>query len=302
MDTKKLIHLIALVEEKNFSRAAVRVNLTQSALTRSIQTLENELDVRLVERNTNNVTLTPAGKKVFQKAKDIVGDLVMMTQELEYIRTGAGGCINMGVGPFPAATFIPDIVSEMMSEKKNVKFNSIVNNWRNLLRSLINDEIEFFISDTRDIPRDGRFKIIPLTTQFLSFYVGKDHPISEENSSVPEDLARYPLISVSLPEILRKMIREFIGCESNSDCISLYCDSPQMLEKIAIKTNAVMITSHMSLIEKDSLNDFTEIRFEGARNFLFAEIGICYFRDKTLSPVSEFFINKVLQKFSTGNL
>lgn len=302
VDTRKLVHLIALVEEKNFSRAALRVNLTQSALTRSIQTLETELNVRLVERNTNNVALTPAGKKVFQMAKDIVSNLLSMSQELEYIRSGTGGCINMGIGPFPAATFIPELVADVMSEKINVRFNTIVNNWRNLLKSLNNDEVDFFISDTRDVPRDGRYEIVPLTNQFLSFYVGKKHTLYNQEVTDRKTLSQFPLISVSLPEILKSMIKEFVGCHKNKDCISLYCDSPTMLEKIAIKTNSVMITSHMSLIEKGSIDVFRELKFEETRNFLFAEIGICFLKDKPLSPINDFFISKVLSKFSTNNI
>ncbi|MEJ0048830.1 MAG: LysR family transcriptional regulator [Rhodospirillales bacterium] len=51
MDLKKLGHAVVLEEERNFARAAARVHITQSALSRSIQALEAELGVRLFDRD-----------------------------------------------------------------------------------------------------------------------------------------------------------------------------------------------------------------------------------------------------------
>jgi hypothetical protein len=59
VNLRQLAHLTALAEEGSFSRAAERLHLTQSALSRSVQTLEDELGARLIDRAGKRSTLTP---------------------------------------------------------------------------------------------------------------------------------------------------------------------------------------------------------------------------------------------------
>ena len=61
MDLKRLKHITVLAEERNFSRAAERVNLSQPAFSRSVQAAEAELGLRLFDRGGAQVTCTTAG-------------------------------------------------------------------------------------------------------------------------------------------------------------------------------------------------------------------------------------------------
>ena len=71
MNLERYDHIIALAEEKNFSRAASRAYISQPALSRSIQTLEQELGTVLVIRDRKNARLTPAGEVVLNYARQM---------------------------------------------------------------------------------------------------------------------------------------------------------------------------------------------------------------------------------------
>lgn len=72
LDIRSLRYFVAAAEELNFTRAAARLFVAQQALSREIQRLEARLGVRLFERTTRRVTLTPAGQDLLGRARDLV--------------------------------------------------------------------------------------------------------------------------------------------------------------------------------------------------------------------------------------
>ncbi|HEY2272259.1 MAG TPA: LysR family transcriptional regulator, partial [Jatrophihabitantaceae bacterium] len=69
MELRHLEHFLAVAEEHNFTRAAARIHLVQSALSVSIQSLEHELGARLFDRTTHRVKLTAAGEALVAEAR-----------------------------------------------------------------------------------------------------------------------------------------------------------------------------------------------------------------------------------------
>ena len=74
-DTHELESFVAVAEELNFSRAAARLHMSQPPLSRQIQSLEVKLGVRLLDRNTRAVSLTPAGALYLQDARQVLTQL-----------------------------------------------------------------------------------------------------------------------------------------------------------------------------------------------------------------------------------
>ena len=72
MNLKHLAHWLALAETGSFSRAAEKLHITQSALSRSIQVLEEELGGPLVDRIGKKNELTPLGQSVLERARPIL--------------------------------------------------------------------------------------------------------------------------------------------------------------------------------------------------------------------------------------
>jgi DNA-binding transcriptional LysR family regulator len=75
VELRQLDHFVAVAEEHNFTRAARRVHIVQSALSTSIRGLEKELGTPLFRRNARQVTLTPAGEVMLDRARQVLKDV-----------------------------------------------------------------------------------------------------------------------------------------------------------------------------------------------------------------------------------
>ena len=83
MNTDQLKSFIQVAENLNFARAAEILKITQSAVSRQIHSLEDELGTKLLHRTTRTVTLTPAGISFLEDAKNVMGRLKVAEQKIQ---------------------------------------------------------------------------------------------------------------------------------------------------------------------------------------------------------------------------
>ena len=109
MNIRSLEHLLALAETGSFSKAAERCFLTQSALSRSIQTLESDLGGKLLDRIGKRNELTPLGQQVVERSRGIVRDAAELKRSAELLQDGAG-LIRVGLGSGPGALLMQPLM------------------------------------------------------------------------------------------------------------------------------------------------------------------------------------------------
>lgn len=96
MDLRQLRYLVALAEERNFTRAAARAHIAQPALSQQIRRLEDELGLPLVERTTRQVTITHAGQLLVARARRILAEVEAAEAELLGVRGLERGRVTVG--------------------------------------------------------------------------------------------------------------------------------------------------------------------------------------------------------------
>ncbi len=98
MNLRHLEHWLALAETGSFSRAAEKLHITQSALSRSIQALEEELGGPLVDRIGKRNELTPLGQSVLERARRIVHEAAELKQGAAVLQEGVWASCGSGWG------------------------------------------------------------------------------------------------------------------------------------------------------------------------------------------------------------
>ena len=99
MNLRFLRTFVAIADNAGFARAAERLNLTQSAASRQIQVLEDELGLRLFARIGRSVRLTPAGEDLLVRSRQLLFDAEALGQRASALKTGEVGVLRVGATP-----------------------------------------------------------------------------------------------------------------------------------------------------------------------------------------------------------
>jgi len=109
-------HFIAVAQELHFRRAAELANVAQPALSRSVQTLENELGVQLLERNNRNVRLTAAGKEFLAGCTDIIDTMETTISKSIRARQSEFGGLNVGYTYIAMCGILPKLLTKFEAQ------------------------------------------------------------------------------------------------------------------------------------------------------------------------------------------
>ena len=110
-EVRQLEHFVAVAEELNFTRAAARLHLVQQAVSGSIAQLESRLGVRLLERSTRRVRLTPAGRDFLDHARGTLAAVDEAVRAAELHADGRAGSLRIGLCATGGLEFTPQLLA-----------------------------------------------------------------------------------------------------------------------------------------------------------------------------------------------
>lgn len=141
MDFHKLKAFVAVVEECNISRAAIRMNMQQPPLTRIIQQLEQELGAILLKRLPRGVEVTEAGKALYQEALTILAHAQAIPKRVQNIAQGLEGQINIGfTNSVGLHSFLPALLRQFREAFAAVSIHLEEDGSNSLIDSIINEK------------------------------------------------------------------------------------------------------------------------------------------------------------------
>lgn len=287
MDLRKLKHLVALSEEKNFGRAANRVHLSQPAFSRSIQSAEETVGMQLFNRNNNEIITTPAGDFIIERAKKILFENRSLERDLELFKNRQLGDIAFGFGPFPASTFLKQILLKIHLNHPKVNIQAEINNWKYLLEHLRNEELDFFVCDTRDIPNYSDISIKPFEKFNTGFFIKTDHPLATQLSQPASVLKTYGLATVTLPKKVKEVLHKVLKLNSDEKIpLMIECDDLRTLKHMALNTHLIVGLSSADAIEDLRSGQLLQLQLSDIANFV-VDLGIVTLKGHSLSPISK---------------
>src|SRR5690606_20479083 len=123
MTITQLNYELAVAEFQNFTLAADKCFVTQPTLSMQLQKLEEELDIKIFDRNKKTIQLTEIEKKIVKQAKNIVNEADRIQDIVEQQKGFIGGDFKIGVIPTIMPTLLPMFLNNFI--KKYPKINLI---------------------------------------------------------------------------------------------------------------------------------------------------------------------------------
>lgn len=293
MDLRRWAHVVAVADRRSFVRAAEHVHLSQPALTRSIQAAEAELGLVLFDRSSQEVKATPAGEFVIARARQLVFNSQCLARDVELYRNRGLGDTAFGVGPFPAATFLSPMLAQLRREYPNINLRVEVANWHVLVKRLLEEDIEFFVADTRDLPANPSLQIQRLRQEPGGFFVRRGHPLASRRSVTLEEVWAHGVASVRLPVAVRGVLATMLGHSSGPELLlALECDNVEVLKTVALDGECVLAAPHAAVageVDAGNLKLLTVVDLPP----LASALGAVSLQGRTPSPMAELILGRL---------
>lgn len=184
---------LVLAEELNFRSCALRLNIDQSAVTRRIQKLEHALSVRLLDRTTRKVRLTPAGHVFYKENVRLVAGYDESVRRARRVAQGKAGAIRVGYMTFAGAELVPAHAARFQAARPDVHVTLTYMHSAAQKQALANGEIDIgYVLGRFEHPD---FRTRPLEPERL-FLVGAQHEaLTERTAPRPDEIAEARLVT-----------------------------------------------------------------------------------------------------------
>lgn len=206
VDLRQLRHFLAVLEHGSILRAAAAIHLTQPALSRSIQSLESELGVRLFDRGRRGIKPTPHGLALARHANALLRQTDVALAEIRGIGDASPTRVRIGVGTHLAGVALPTAIAGLVNEVRNVVVDVRDGSAEDLATALQRGELDAAICawPAKGLPSGLHFE--ELLRSDLSVVCRSAHPLARRRHVALEELVQQRWALAERPRAIGEML------------------------------------------------------------------------------------------------
>jgi DNA-binding transcriptional LysR family regulator len=191
---KHLTHARTLAHTGNFRRAAELLQITQPALTRSIQALETTLGVRLFDRSAHGVVLTRVGEAFLPKAHRLLRVCDDLTREMKVLQSLEQAQLGVAMGPYPFDLHGAEVMAGIGSAHPGLQCRLVLSDWRGVTAQVLGHEVDLGVGDLDPAAGDARLGVELISQHALHVFCRAGHPIMARDEITIADLAESVIV------------------------------------------------------------------------------------------------------------
>ncbi|MET0164923.1 MAG: LysR family transcriptional regulator [Vicinamibacterales bacterium] len=228
MDLRQLEIIRAIAESGSFTAAGEKLHVSQSAISRQILILEDELGEPVFHRIGRRIRITPAGESLLQLSHRVFRDLQETVSAISDTREALRGSIGLVGGMTVCLYVFPTLLAEVRRIHPNVDMRVTVGSTQR--------SIEMLRSGAGDLglltlPIDASDLVsVPLLTEELLLATYPSHPLAAQKRIVPADLEGQPFVLFETGSITRRIVEEFFARERITPAIIMETENVEIIK------------------------------------------------------------------------
>lgn len=193
MDIHRLLVFCKVVELQSFTKAADAVSLTQPTVSEHIRALEDLLGEKLIDRLGREILPTPAGRILYQYAREIIHLRDKAIQALEKFKGNLSGTLHIGGSTIPGTYLLPNLIGTFKTNYPSIQIILKIGSSGDIVKRILDGSIEFGMIGARW--DDKRITLSEINSDELVLVVYPGHPWEGREFVELDELAGVPLVS-----------------------------------------------------------------------------------------------------------
>lgn len=286
MELRVLNYFVATAQELNMTRAAQKLLVSQPALSRQIADLEDELGVKLFNRQPRHLTLTPAGQYLYEQAKEI---LTLASKTKSNLQSSAviSGDLTIAAGESFAMQRLMNIVSNIIRDYPTVKIHILSGDYEFAERRLDTGAVDFAVI-IGNLPLDNYASLQLPEKDTWGVLMTKDDPLTKKSAITAEDLVGRNVLNSQQAEN-RKYFDSWFGN---------YKEQINIIGTVNLNFNGTLLVKNkaaimLTLDKLANISDESNLTFRPITPMLKQPVTVIWKRETNLSPVADLFLNRL---------
>ena len=210
MELRQLRHFTAVIEHGTVHAAARTFGLSQPAITRSIQNLEQDLNVKLLRREGRQVLPTAAGATFFQHALLILNEAERAKSEVSLVESGTTGEVNLGVGTLFSNYIIDEAVLELSEHAPDLILRVQEGYFEDLMEKLLRGELDLVFINFPRVKMHPGVQLEHLVELHTEPFVRSGHRLARKRKIILNELLTERWLLIDQPHSISHFEGSFL--------------------------------------------------------------------------------------------
>lgn len=244
MDLLLTRSLLAVARDGTISKAATRLGVSQSALSRRLQQLSTQLGTEVLRPSGRGVVLTEAGRLMVSEGTVLVERFERLKAEIVAQLKLETGTVRIGGGATAVSYLLPEAMARFRKRHPSVRFHLEEAGSREVEAAVLDDRVELGVVT---LPVHAKeLEVMPLTRDRIVLVAAAEHPLAKQKRVVPKDAAGQALIGFEGGSAIRRLIDEALRAAHVAVNVVMEVRSIAAILRLVDSTASLAFVSDMS--------------------------------------------------------
>ena len=283
MDLRQLEMFRAVAEQGTFTKAAGRLHVSQSAVSRQVQLLEKELGGSLLRRSAKGVTLTEAGELLLRMTHRVEHDVEEALAEISQTHALQRGMLHLGGGMTVCLYILPRLLKRFRRLYSGVDLQVTTGSSEKILERVRAHEVDLGLLTLPIVAKD--LEVVPVMKEEMVVVTAPGHPLSRERTVDAKSLGRFPLVLYEAGSNTRKVLDQFFLEEEVSAEVAMETENVEIIKAMVAINLGVTIVPFTPVAKDVRSGRLAVARLRGRR--LLRETGWVFLKADPRRAVTE---------------